>query len=276
MIASGVFAGLFEKKHAYSITDSEGLSLEQELNRIHYMGTEICGDHPMGALLEAHIEQGPILEREHDQVGIVIGGQGQRWFDVNLMGQDSHAGSTPMAGRRDALVAAAALIQLVQEIALSKAPFGVGTVGEMKVVPSSRNTIPGEVFLTVEFRHPDDSILLTMANEFIQFCEHTSSKTDVKIKPVEIWHNPPVRFDEMCIDAVDRAAQSLGYKNQKMISGAGHDAIQVSRKVPSAMIFVPCEAGLSHNESENAKPEDLEAGCNVLLHAMLDLAKNHE
>jgi len=230
----------------------------------------------MGALLEAHIEQGPILEREHHQVGIVIGGQGQRWFDVNLMGQDSHAGSTPMAGRRDALVAAAALIQSVQEIALSKAPFGVGTVGEMRVFPSSRNTIPGEVFLTVEFRHPDDSILSKMANEFIQFCEDTSLKMDIKIDPVEIWHNPPVQLDERCIYAVEKAAQSLRYKNQKMISGAGHDAIQVSRKVPSAMIFVPCEAGLSHNESENAKPEDLEAGCNVLLHAMLELAENHE
>jgi N-carbamoyl-L-amino-acid hydrolase len=272
MISSGVFAGLFDKSFAWSRADVDGNTIEQELKRIGYMGDQQCGDHPMGALFEAHIEQGPILERDQSQVGVVIGGQGQRWFDVILRGQDSHAGSTPMSGRRDALVAAAELIQSVQKIALDFAPHGVGTVGEMAVSPNSRNTIPGEVFLTVDIRNPDDSVLKEMADRFQHCCDTASSDRNVDIDAREIWHNPPVKFDENCIEAVTSAANQLGYRHQEIVSGAGHDACQVCRVVPTSMIFVPCEGGLSHNEEEHATPEDLEAGCNVLLHAMLKLA----
>jgi N-carbamoyl-L-amino-acid hydrolase len=272
MISSGVFAGLFEKSFAWSRADTDGITIEQELKRIGYMGDQHCGDHPMGALFEAHIEQGPILERDQDQVGVVIGGQGQRWFDVTLSGQDSHAGSTPMPGRRDALVAAAELIQSLQKIALDFAPHGVGTVGEMAVSPNSRNTIPGQVFLTVDMRNPDDSVLKEMADRFQQTCLTVSSDHNIDIDAREIWHNPPVKFDKNCIEAVTNAASNLGYRHQEIVSGAGHDACQVCRVVPTSMIFVPCEGGLSHNEEEHATPEDLEAGCNVLLHAMLKLA----
>ena len=272
MIASGVFAGLFEKEFAWSRTDVNGKSLKQELERIGYMGPQPCGEHAMSALLEAHIEQGPILERSGDQVGVVIGGQGQRWFDVTITGQDSHAGSTPMQGRKDALVAAAQLIATVQKIALDNAPQAVCTVGEMSVSPNSRNTIPGEVFLTIDMRNPDDDRLLQMTETLNQAIAAIGNSHSVAIEAREIWHIPPVRFNPVCIAAVSDAAQSLGYNHQEIVSGAGHDACQVCQKVPTSMIFVPCEGGLSHNEEEYAEPADLEAGCNVLLHAMLKLA----
>lgn len=272
LISSGVFAGLFEKEYAYSRADSDGKTIEEELNRIGYMGDQVCGDHPLGALLEAHIEQGPILEKANDQIGIVTGGQGTRWFDVTIRGQDSHAGSTPMTGRRDALVASSELIQDIHKTALDNPPHGVGTVGEMSVSPNSRNTIPGEVFLTVDLRNPDDQILNKMADQIHKTCESIISTHNVDVEIEEIWNNPTVKFDAKCIAAVTNAANILKYKHQEIVSGAGHDACQVCRIVPTSMIFVPCEGGLSHNEEENAKPEDLEAGCNVLFHAMLELA----
>ena len=272
MIASGVFAGLFEKEFAYSRTDSEGKTLREELERIGYSGEQRCGDHPISALFEAHIEQGPILEKANDQVGVVIGGQGQRWFDITLKGQDSHAGSTPMVGRRDALVAAGDLIQSVQKIALNFAPHGVSTVGEMRVLPNSRNTIPGEVFLTVDIRNPDDDRLLEMTDQFKAELQRVGQAHNIEIESEEIWYIPPVKFDSNCIAAVSNAVKSLGYRHQEMVSGAGHDACQVCSIVPTSMIFVPCEGGLSHNEEEHAEPKDLEAGCNVLLHAMVAVA----
>ncbi len=273
MLSSGVFAGLFEKEFAYSRVDAEGNSIEEELKRIGYMGEQICGDHPMRALFEAHIEQGPILENTKNQIGVVTGGQGQRWFDITVKGQDSHAGSTPMPGRRDALVASSELIQDIQTIALDFAPYGVGTVGEMRLLPNSRNTIPGEIFLTVDIRNPDDGKLSEMANTLQESINSVSNKHNVEIDCNEIWHNPAVQFDADCISAVSNAAKSLEYSHQEIVSGAGHDACQVCRIVPTAMIFVPCEGGLSHNEEEHAEPADLEAGCNVLLHAMLAIAK---
>ena len=272
MIASGVFAGLFEKEFAWSRTDAEGKRLVDELKRIGYFGAERCGEHPIGALFEAHIEQGPILERDDDTIGVVIGGQGQRWYDITVRGQDAHAGSTPMPGRRDALVASAQVIAAVQEIAHAQAPFGVGTVGQLSVSPNARNTIPGEVFFTVDLRHPEDDILALMHRALRERCDEIAARNRVGIDPVEIWHNPPVRFDRDCIDAVRNAATQLQYRHQDMVSGAGHDACQVCRVAPTSMIFVPCAGGLSHTEEESAKPSDLEAGCNVLLHAMLAMA----
>ncbi len=272
MVSSGVFAGLFEKEFAYSRTDSDGHTLKAELERTGYLGDEICGDHPMRALFEAHIEQGPVLENSGDQIGVVIGGQGQKWFDVRVKGQDSHAGSTPMNGRRDALVVSAVLIQAIQEIALKFTPYGVGTVGEMQVLPNSRNTIPGEIFLTVDIRNPDQDNLNLMGEDFNQIIETVRIKHNVTIECDEIWDKPPVKFNTECIAAVTTGANQLGYKYQEIVSGAGHDACQVCEIVPTSMIFVPCEGGLSHNEEENATPEDLEAGCNVLLRAMVGVA----
>jgi len=272
MIASGVYAGLFEKDYAWGITDSDGKSLGDELRRIGYMGAAPCGDNPIGALLEAHIEQGPILEADNHQIGVVVGGQGQQWYDVTIKGQDSHAGSTPMAGRRDALVAAAEIITMVQTLALEFAPQAVSTVGEMSVMPNSRNTIPGEVFFTIDIRNPDELVLAKMAEQLEARVATITEKHGVECKLVGIWDKAPVKFDPDCIAAVTEATAALGYSNQQMVSGAGHDACQVCLVAPTSMIFVPCAGGLSHNEQESAEPADLEAGCNVLLHAMLKLA----
>jgi len=272
MIASGVYAGIFEKEYAWSITDSEGKSMGDELKRIGYMGDMACGSNPIGALLEAHIEQGPILEADNHQVGIVVGGQGQHWYDVTIKGQDSHAGSTPMPGRRDALVAAAAVITMVQALALEFAPQAVSTVGEMSVMPNSRNTIPGEVFFTIDIRNPDERVLAHMAAQIETRVAAIVAEHGVECELKEIWDKAPVKFDPDCIAAVTAATNSLGYSNQKMVSGAGHDACQICLVAPTSMIFVPCAGGLSHNEQESAEPADLEAGCNVLLHAMLALA----
>jgi N-carbamoyl-L-amino-acid hydrolase len=272
MIASGVYAGLFEKDYAWSRSDSDGNTIGDELKRIGYLGEAVCGQHPIGALLEAHIEQGPILEAQQNQVGVVVGGQGQRWYDLRLKGQDSHAGSTPMPGRRDALVAAAEIISMVQTLAMDFAPRAVATVGEMSVHPNSRNTIPGEVFLTIDIRNPDEAALAEMARELRTCIIDCADKNQVECDLDEIWEKPPVKFDPDCIAAVEGATRALGYSHQQIVSGAGHDACQVCLVAPTSMIFVPCAGGLSHNEQESAEPADLEAGCNVLLHAMLALA----
>ena len=272
MIASGVYAGLFEKEYAWSRSDADGKTIGEELDRIGYKGDKACGEHKMGYLLEAHIEQGPVLEDSSTQIGVVTGGQGQRWYDITIKGKDSHAGPTPMPGRQDALVASAEIIGKVQSIALAHAPHGVGTVGEMHVLPNSRNTIPGEVRFTVDIRNPDDGPLKSMGDQFRQACHDCATSHSVDIEIDEIWTKPPVKFAETCINAVSEAVDQLGYTNQRIVSGAGHDACQVCEVVPTSMIFVPCADGLSHNELESAEPKDLEAGCNVLLQAMLKLA----
>ena len=272
MLASGVYAGLFEKEFAYSRTDSDGLTFLDELKRIGYLGEHCSRNYPFGALFETHIEQGPILERNQHPIGIVMGGQGQRWFDVTVTGCDSHAGSTPMSGRKDALAAASKIILIVEDIALEYGPDAVGTVGELSLLPNSRNTIPGEVFLTIDIRNPDDKQLEQMAIAMLERIRQISNERYVSINHEEIWHNPSVKFSEDCINAITKSTEELGYAYTKMISGAGHDACQVSRVAPTAMIFVPCAGGLSHNEKESAEFEDLEAGCNVLMHSMLTMA----
>ncbi len=269
MLCSGVYAGLFDPEFALSRTDADGKRFGDELERIGYAGDMPCGAHGLGAFLEAHIEQGPVLERHDEVIGIVTGGQGQRWYDITVTGRDAHAGSTPMPSRRDALTAASRLVLAVQEIALMHEPDSVGTVGEMRILPNSRNTIPGEVRFTIDFRNPDDAVL-TQMDQALRQAVATMTEADVDLEM--IWHNPPVRFDPTCVNAVQAATAAWGYPGRRMVSGAGHDACQVARKVPTAMVFIPCRDGLSHNEAESAEPEHLMAGCNVLLGAALSLA----
>ena len=271
MLCSGVYAGLFDLFFALDREDTDGTRLGDELDRIGYAGSEPCGDHVLGVFLEAHIEQGPILEKHDEVIGIVTGGQGQRWYDVTISGRDAHSGSTPMAGRKDALVAAARLVLAVQDIAQSHAPYSVGTVGEIHVIPNSRNTVPGEVRFTIDFRNPDDAILTKMDKAIRASVD---AEENIQVDLNLIWHNPPVAFDHSCVSAIESAANLLGCRHRKMVSGAGHDACQVARKVPTAMVFVPCKDGLSHNEAESAEPEHLEVGCNVLLHAALALSSS--
>ena len=272
MIASGVFAGLFDRDFAYRLESPEGAALGDELERIGYKGAEACGEHPIGALFEAHIEQGPILEQSGVPVGVVSGAQGQRWYDIKVRGRDSHAGTTPMPARKDALAAAARLAIRIQEIALGNAPHAVGTVGQFDVSPNSRNTIPGEVRFSVDVRHPDAGVLADMDAEIRDSFAGIARRAGVEVTVDQIWEKPPIVFDARCVAAVREAAAGLGYAHQDIVSGAGHDACQVCEVAPTGMIFVPCEDGISHNEIESATPEDLEMGCNVLLHAMLAMA----
>ncbi len=272
MIASGVFAGVFDLDYGHSRADGEGKTIGEELQRIGYLGDQTPGDHPIGAFFEAHIEQGPILEAEEKTIGVVTGAQGQRWFEVWLQGAESHAGTTPMNRRRDALLAASKLVAEINKIALENAPHAVSTVGMIESSPNSRNTIPGHVFLTVDLRHPEDETLSAMAQALRDRCQAICEADGIEPKIEEIWYSPPIKFDDDCVGAVRKAAGDAGYGNMDIISGAGHDACYISRVAPTGMIFVPCEDGISHNESEKATPEDLAAGCNVLLYAMLDRA----
>ncbi len=272
MIASGVYAGLFDKEYAWSQQDSAGIRLHQALKDIGYLGQESCGQRTLGALFEAHIEQGPILEEAENQIGIVTGGQGVKWFDITVSGQDSHSGTTPLSNRKDALLVASEIVVMLNHLAQDNQPHSLATVGCLEVSPGSRNTIPGSVCFSVDLRHPEDDTLASLERIMRNRLDNISVKHGVDIHLESVWHNPPVKFDPACIDAVSQATRQLGLRGQKMISGAGHDACQVCRVVPTAMIFVPCLDGLSHNEAEYAKPEDLEAGCNVLLHAMLQVA----
>jgi beta-ureidopropionase / N-carbamoyl-L-amino-acid hydrolase len=271
MMGSGVFAGAFTLQYALARADIDGRSVGDELARIGYAGTAPLGT-PIGAYFEAHIEQGPILEETRNTIGIVTGALGQRWFDVTVTGMNAHAGPTPMELRRDALLAASRLVGEVHAIALGEAPHGRGTVGFMQVAPNSRNVVPGEARFSVDFRHPDDAGLKAMEEKLRAACTKVEGECRVTIAVEEVVYFPPCRFDAECVAAVRAAAREGGYRALEIVSGAGHDAVYVARVAPTAMIFVPCREGISHNELEDAKPADLAAGCNVLLHAMLSRA----
>jgi N-carbamoyl-L-amino-acid hydrolase len=272
MVASGVFAGVFDLEYGLSRADLDGKTMGEELERIGYAGSEDVGGREIKAFFEAHIEQGPILEHEEKTIGVVMGAQGQRWYEVTVTGQEAHAGPTPMVRRKDALVAASKMVTEVNRIGLDNQPFACSTVGLLQSSPNSRNTIPGSVFFTVDFRHPKDEILSKMDAELRAFCKKTAEDGGFVMEFEEIWYSPPVEFDEACVNAVRTGAEAAGYGNMDIISGAGHDACYISRVAPTGMIFVPCENGISHNEEEEATPEDLAAGCNVLLHAIVERA----
>lgn len=272
MVASGVFAGVFDLEYGLSRADLDGKTMGEELTRIGYAGSENVGGREIKAFFEAHIEQGPILEHEEKTIGVVNGAQGQRWYEITLTGQEAHAGPTPMARRKDALVGASKIVQEVNRIGMDNQPFACSTVGLLNVTPNSRNTIPGEVFFTVDFRHPKDDILSKMDAELRAFSEQVAQDGGYAMKFEEIWYSPPVEFDADCINAVRQGAELAGFSHMDIISGAGHDACYINRVAPTGMIFVPCENGISHNEEEEATPEDLAAGCNVLLHAVVERA----
>jgi N-carbamoyl-L-amino-acid hydrolase len=274
MVGSGAFAGVFGLDEALATPDNNapGVTLGAELERIGFAGAAPVGEHPVGAYFEAHIEQGPILEAAGLPIGIVTGAQGQRWYEVIVTGQEAHAGPTPMPRRRDALVGAARMIDAVNKIGHAHAPYACATVGFIQSSPNSRNTIPGRVFFTVDFRHPDDDVLTTMDNELRAACAEAAATQSLDCEVKEFWYFPPTPFDKRLVGAVREAAAAQNLPHQDIVSGAGHDAVYVARIAPTAMIFVPCVGGISHNEIEDAKPEDLTAGCNVLLNAVLEAA----
>jgi N-carbamoyl-L-amino-acid hydrolase len=273
MVGSGVFAGVFDLKYGLERPDNlTGVPMGQELERVGFAGSEPVGGRKVAAYFEAHIEQGPILEDQKKPIGVVTGAQGQRWYEITVTGQEAHAGPTPMPKRRDALVGAARMIDAVNRIGLAHPPYACATVGFAQVSPNSRNTIPGRVFFTVDFRHPEDAVLTAMDRELRAACKEIAEKIGLALEVKEFWYFPPTPFDRTCVATVRQATEALGYPHMDIISGAGHDAVYMARVAPTAMIFVPCVGGISHNEIEDAKPEDLAMGCAVLLNAVLERA----
>lgn len=272
MMGSGVFAKAFTLEHAYAATDTEGKTVKGELERIGYIGDQEPGDHPIGAYFETHIEQGPVLEDNDKTIGVVSGVLGIRWFDCTVTGMEAHAGPTPMALRKDALLAATRIMQGVVAAAHRHPPHGRGTVDMVQVFPNSRNVIPGRVKFSIDLRNSTDALVDAMAAEVKAFADQVAKEHGVQVHIEMVSSYPAQLFQPECVEAVGRAAAKLGYSHMPAVSGAGHDAVYMAKLAPSGMIFIPCKDGISHNEIEDAKPEHIEAGCNVLLHAMLERA----
>jgi len=271
LIGSGVWSGAFEIEQSYAITDKSGASIAAELDRIGYRGSLPARAKPLKAAFEVHIEQGPILEQEGLQIGVLSGIQGLRWYDLIIEGEACHAGPTPMSARRDPFMAAAPIISACYELAASYAPWGRATFGDIRAEPGSRNTVPERLVINVDLRHRHAQVLEQMDRQFRELVKSECESRSLESQVNECWHMPVTEFAPECIAAVRSATEKLGYSNMEMVSGAGHDSLYIASVAPTSMIFVPCEKGISHNESENAKAEDLEAGCNVLLHAMLEI-----
>ncbi|GAB2816350.1 Zn-dependent hydrolase [Comamonas piscis] len=272
MMGSGVFAKAFSLEHAYAAKDTEGKSVKDELERIGYIGPQEPGDHPIGYYFETHIEQGPVLEDHDTTIGVVTGVLGIRWYDCTVTGMEAHAGPTPMALRKDALQVATQVMQEVVACAYRHPPHGRGTVGMVHVHPNSRNVIPGEVKFSMDLRNATDADCESMDKDIRAVAARISQETGLPIKIDLVSSYTAQPFNADCIDAVRRGAQMLGYSHMDVVSGAGHDAVYMARLAPAGMVFIPCKDGISHNEIEDAKPEHITAGCNVLLHAMLERA----
>lgn len=269
MMGSGVFTGRFSVDTALDARDTTGLSVREELAAIGYAGIEPVGGRPVGAYFEAHIEQGPVLEVEDKVIGAVTGSLGVRWYDVTVTGMEMHAGPTPMSVRKDALLAATELVQAVIQIANENPPHGRGTVGVLDVHPSSRNVVPGRVDFTIDLRHLDATILEAMAWRMRETFDAIAKRHGVQVDVRLAQYNKPTPFDPALVDMVRQSAAQRGLAAMDIVTGAGHDAVHMAMVHATAMVFVPCKDGISHNEIEDAKPEHLEAGCNVLLDAML-------
>ncbi|MBA4217996.1 MAG: Zn-dependent hydrolase [Methylibium sp.] len=269
MMGSGVFAKAFTLEHAYAATDTEGKTVKGELERIGYIGSQVPGDHAIGAYFETHIEQGPVLEDHGITIGVVTGVLGIRWYDCVVTGMEAHAGPTPMALRKDALQVATQLMQEVVACAHRHPPHGRGTVGMVQVHPNSRNVIPGRVKFSIDLRNATDALCEAMDADIRAVAARLSEDSGLPIEITPVSAYPAQPFHADCIAAVQKAADALGFSSMPVVSGAGHDAVYMARLAPAGMIFIPCKDGISHNEIEDAKPEHIEAGCNVLLQAML-------
>ena len=269
MLCSGVYAGVFTPDFAWSREDRQGIKLGDELIRIGYRGPHKAGSIKFSAMFELHIEQGPILEAENKMVGVVTGVQGMRWYEVNLKGQESHTGATPMGLRKNALLAAARMIDDINEVGMENLP-GVASVGLIENKPNSRNVVPGEVFFTVDLRHPDEAILDKMEKTYREAISKIATDLKVTMEEKRIWNSPAVKFAPELIQCVREGVAQAGFKSRDMASGAGHDAAYIARVAPTTMIFVPCAGGISHNEAESTSFDECAAGAQVLLNAVLE------
>lgn len=268
MLASGVYAGVFTQDYAYSREDRQGMTFGDELKRIGYVGPEPVGSVKFQAMFELHIEQGPILEAEGKMIGVVNGVQGMRWYEVTVKGQESHTGATPMGLRKNALLGAARMIEAIHQTGMNHLP-GVASVGLIENKPNSRNVVPGEVFFSVDLRHPDEGILDKMEAEYQAALPKIAAELSLEVEEKRIWKSPAVRFAPTLIDCVREGAKQAGYSMREMASGAGHDAAYIARVAPTTMIFVPCLGGISHNELESTTLEECGAGAQVILNAVL-------
>ncbi len=272
MTGSAVFSGQLSLKKALDVKDLDGNTFGKELNRINYNGKTNCKPRKIGAFLETHIEQGPILEMEKKVIGVVVGAQAQRWYEVNIIGMEAHAGPTPMNKRKDALVGASKIVLMVNSIGCRFQPGGCATAGVLNIKSPSRNVIPGECFLTIDFRHPSDTKLKEMDNELRNEIKNISKNYNLKISIKQIMKLPSISFDSKIRKVIKQVSTNLNFQHKEIISGAGHDAVNINKIAPSGMIFIPCVDGISHNEIEKALEKDIYAGAEVLLHSMIELA----
>jgi N-carbamoyl-L-amino-acid hydrolase len=272
MMASAAYAGEFTTEEILAKRDAAGISVAEALDAIGCRGPEPVGGREIGAFVELHIEQGPILEAEGKTIGVVEGGQGIAWFDGTVTGFESHAGTTPMPRRRDALLGLAELALAVERIACAHAPSAVATMGEAVIGAPSRNVVPGQIRFTLDLRDPRSETLDAMETALQEAAAEIGTRRNLAFQIERIWRKEPVPFDTKLVAAVDAAAEALGHSRRRIISGAGHDACNLAGLVPTTMIFVPCKDGVSHNESESATPADCAAGADVLLHTLLALA----
>ena len=272
MLASGVFAGVHEQDWAYERKDKAGKSFGEELARIGWKGDEKVGARKMQAFFELHIEQGPILEDEGIDIGVVTHGQGLKWLQVTLTGKESHTGSTPMPKRRNAGLGMARVTELVHEVAMDYQPDAVGAIGHMEVYPNSRNIIAGRTVFTIDIRSPEKEVLDAMDGRIREGIETICEALDISYEIEQVGHFDPVTFDAGCVKAVRDAAERLGYSHRDLVSGAGHDACWINRVAPTSMVMCPCVDGLSHNEAEEIFPEWASAGADVLFHAVVETA----
>jgi N-carbamoyl-L-amino-acid hydrolase len=268
MLCSGVYAGVFDRDFAYSREDRQGIKLGDELERIGYKGAIKAGDVKFQAMFELHIEQGPILEAESRMIGVVTGVQGMRWYEVTVRGQESHTGATPMGLRKNALLGASRMIEAIHQVGMNHLP-GVASVGLIENHPNSRNVVPGEVFFTVDLRHPDEKVLDQMEAAYKAALPKIAEELNLELEEKRIWISPAVKFAPQLIDCVREGAKQADYTMREMASGAGHDAAYIARVAPTTMIFVPCLGGISHNEAESTTLEECGAGSQVLLNAVL-------
>ena len=273
MLASGVFAGMHSQDYAYARRDAEGKTFGDELARIGWVGDEVVGARKMHAMVELHIEQGPILEAEGKEIGVVTHGQGLWWLQITLTGRDAHTGSTPMHMRVNAGLGMARITERVHQIAMSHQPGAVGAVGHAVVYPNSRNVIPGRAVFTVDIRSPDQAKLDAMKAEVTRAAHAVATELGLGIEIEDVGHFDPVTFDPALVKIVRQASERLGYSHMDVVSGAGHDACWINRMFPTVMIMCPCVDGLSHNEAEDISPEWAAAGTDVMLHAVLEVAE---
>jgi N-carbamoyl-L-amino-acid hydrolase len=272
MLSSGVWTGQFSEAYAHARADNAGITVGEALEAIGYRGEQPAQAFPVHACYELHIEQGPILEDEAVDIGLVRAAMGQRWFTLTLDGFAAHAGTTPMHSRRDALTAFAELALKVEEVGYLHQPDGRATIGMAQVTPNSRNVVPSRVVCSVEFRHPAQDALEAMESALHQAAKSLAAR-GVTATVERIFDYAPIAFNPQCLARTEQAVVALGYSAKPMVSGAGHDTCYVSKIAPASMIFIPCEKGISHNEAEKILPEWSEKGANVLLHSVLAAAQ---